>query len=79
MPPGRYTAISSGFLHSCARRESGEAVCWGWNTRGAADPPPGHFTAISAGPQGTCAIDAAVMTPEEVQELEQAPDVIICQ
>ncbi len=28
-PPGRYTAISSGFARSCALTDAGEVVCWG--------------------------------------------------
>ena len=28
------TAIAAGLLHTCAIRESGEVVCWGWNEHG---------------------------------------------
>ncbi|WP_419916854.1 RCC1 domain-containing protein [Candidatus Poriferisodalis sp.] len=51
-----YTALSSGFEHSCALRSDGTAVCWGSNVEGKASPPEGTFTAVSAGGHHTCAL-----------------------
>ncbi|WP_420610637.1 RCC1 domain-containing protein [Candidatus Poriferisodalis sp.] len=51
-----YTALSSGFEHSCALRSDGTAVCWGSNVEGKASPPEGTFTAVSVGGQHTCGL-----------------------
>ncbi|MXW59417.1 MAG: hypothetical protein F4Z70_12660, partial [Acidimicrobiia bacterium] len=36
-----YTTVSAGNWHSCAIDLGGEAVCWGSNDSGQADPPDG--------------------------------------
>ena len=66
-PPGRFTAVSSGWWHTCALLESGEPVCWGaepsesdWDSAvdlGQVSPPPGvRLTAISSGAFHTCGL-----------------------
>ena len=52
----RYIAISAGYYHTCAIRESGAIECWGRNNGGEADTPEGSYTAVSAGDTHTCAI-----------------------
>ena len=53
-----YTALSSGFEHSCAVRADGALACWGSNVEGKASPPEGTFTAVSAGGHHACALRA---------------------
>ena len=67
--PTQYTDYYS--AHTCALRESGEAVCWGafggWDhsertledsfTRYSANAPSGHFREISVGGFHTCALN----------------------
>ncbi len=48
--------LSAGFLHTCALRENGDAVCWGDNRYGQSNPPGGRFAAISADGNHTCAL-----------------------
>ncbi|MYB72371.1 MAG: chromosome condensation regulator RCC1, partial [Acidimicrobiia bacterium] len=45
-------------MHSCAIAAGGEAVCWGANFDGQADPPDGTYTAISISELHSCAIAA---------------------
>ena len=54
----QFTAISSGWDHSCGIRADGTAACWGDNHVGQSDAPEGVFTAISAGDMFSCAIRA---------------------
>ena len=42
--------------HTCAVRESGEVVCWGYNDYGQSDAPPGEFRSVSAGVHHSCAL-----------------------
>ena len=51
-----FTALSSGFEHSCAVRFDGTLACWGSDVEGKARAPQGVFTAVSAGGHHTCAI-----------------------
>ncbi len=51
-----FTAVSSGLWHSCGRRASGEAICWGNNGWGQASPPSGQFIAITAGRSHSCGL-----------------------
>ena len=53
----RYSAISAGYAHNCAIRESGEITCWGeyWPA-GQTDAPEGSYTAVSVGGAHNCAI-----------------------
>ena len=37
-PEGRFRALSAGFYHTCAIRESGELACWGALTPAATVP-----------------------------------------
>ena len=58
-PDGSYTAVSAGYNHTCAIRESGAIECWGWNGDGQTNAPEGSFSAVSAGRSHTCAIRAS--------------------
>ena len=54
-PPdnGPFTAISSGYYHTCAIRTDGTPFCWGIDVSSA---PDGEFTAISSGDYQTCGL-----------------------
>ena len=64
----RYSAVSSGWLHTCALTDDGAALCWGMGTTrniserpgvhlGQANPPPKErFIAISSGSYHTCGL-----------------------
>ena len=54
-PPGRFSAVSTGGLHSCAIRVDGTIQCWGPSTDGQTDPPPGQFAALATS-SPVCAI-----------------------
>ena len=47
-PAGRYTAVSAGFRHSCALRETGSITCWGANGTGQSNAPMGRYAEVSA-------------------------------
>ena len=49
-PPPPFIAVSAGDRHSCGLRESGEIVCWGFETPddGQLDAPEGSFLAVTA-------------------------------
>lgn len=51
-----FSALSSGFEHSCALRLDGTVVCWGSDVEGKSRAPEGNFTAVSAGGHHTCAL-----------------------
>ena len=54
---GPYTAMSTGWNHTCAIVEAdGSVDCWGANTNGQATDQTGPYTAVSAGRFHTCAI-----------------------
>ena len=58
--PTSFTSLTVSWTgHACALSESGEAVCWGGNSRGESDVPPGSWKAIDAGDLQTCGIDHA--------------------
>ena len=48
-PPPPFIAVSAGDRHSCGLRESGEIVCWGFETPddGQLDAPEGSFLAVT--------------------------------
>ena len=60
--PMPYGQISAGSFHTCFVTDSGEVLCWGWNTDadgnevGQASPPSGAFTQVSAGGLHTCGL-----------------------
>ena len=39
--------ISTGYNHTCALTNSGEALCWGKNNKGQSSPPAGRFGGAS--------------------------------
>ena len=52
-----FTAISSGYEHTCGLRSNGSVACWGNNGQGQATAPVGEtFTAISSGDDHTCGL-----------------------
>ena len=55
-PATGFVAVSAGYRHTCAIRESGEIECWGDNDYGQSTPPAGSFTAVSANASHSCAI-----------------------
>ncbi len=59
VPPGRYSAIDTGWGYVCAVTVEGEAVCWGspagWDA-GQTEPPPARYISISASESRTCGI-----------------------
>ena len=72
-PAGSFTAVSTGWSHTCAIRESGEITCWGLkgiqtvnrdtgergvSDTGQTDAPEGSYTAVSTGAWHSCAIHA---------------------
>ena len=48
--------MSAGGEHTCARRASGEIVCWGANGNGQTDAPQATFHSVSAGELHSCAV-----------------------
>lgn len=74
-PPGAFTQLALGNLHSCGLRPDGSVECWGVGTRaspcepgfgsggnpncGQAMPPAGRFLAVAAGRYHSCALDDA--------------------
>ena len=53
----RFTAISSGHLHTCALRANGTVVCWGDGHYGQPTPPHDEkFIAVSSGADHVCAL-----------------------
>ena len=55
-PVASYIAVSAGYAHNCAIRESGEIACWGHSWVGQTDAPEGSYTAVSVGGAHNCAI-----------------------
>jgi hypothetical protein len=55
-PAGLFTAVSSGYDHSCAIRADQTLACVGDDTSGRATPPAGTFTSLSAGYSHNCAV-----------------------
>ena len=57
----RFTAISSGYEHACALRESGEPICWTWDAYGYLDevelvPYGERLVSITSGGQHACGL-----------------------
>ena len=52
----RFTAVSAGYSHTCALRESGEIECWGYTYEDQTQPPAGKHTAINVGSRHACAL-----------------------
>ena len=57
-PTSTFTAITAGWLYSCALRTDGAVVCWGYNGYSQADPPAGAFTAVTASSDHSCGLRA---------------------
>ena len=56
-PPGQFTSITTGEIHSCGIRTNGTITCWDYIRRSTERPiPTGQFTAITAGSGYTCGI-----------------------
>ena len=55
-PPGRFSALATGFVFTCAIRANAKLVCWGSNVSGVASPPAGTFVALSSSLNHSCAI-----------------------
>ena len=55
-PAPTYTAVSSGWNHTCALRTDSTVACWGSDEFGQSDAPEGIFTAVSAGGRHTCGL-----------------------
>ena len=53
-----FTALSSGFYHTCGLRDDDSISCWGANSYGVTNPPEGSYQAIASGSRHTCAIAA---------------------
>ena len=73
-PAGSFRAVTAGWAHSCALRESGEVACWGVHGKPAFLPgpdigyvedgrpavaPTGEFRSVSAGADHTCGVRAS--------------------
>ncbi len=56
-PTGEFITVRVGMDHLCARRESGEVVCWGWGDcgQGECESPDGEFTYVRVGVDANCA------------------------
>ena len=52
----RFTAIDTGWWHSCGLRAGGGIDCWGSNPFGQADAPGESFTALAAGVHHSCGL-----------------------
>ena len=55
-PPGVFTVLTVGAGFVCGLRPSGEAACWGANSRGESSPPGGRFAKIQAGLSFVCGL-----------------------
>ena len=56
-PATGFVAVSAGFKHTCAIRETGEVKCWGYDSNyQVSDALPGRFIAVSAGWWHTCGL-----------------------
>ena len=55
-PAPTFTAVSSGWNHTCALRTDSTVACWGSDEFGQSDAPEGIFTAVSAGGRHTCGL-----------------------
>ena len=58
-PPesGGFTAIVSGWDHSCGIQADRTVICWGHNWATQAEPPAGEFMAVAAGRFHSCGIN----------------------
>jgi alpha-tubulin suppressor-like RCC1 family protein len=60
---GGYAQISVGAAHSCARKDSGEIICWGgdggiYTEMHLDEVPTGTYKRVAAGAYATCGIDS---------------------
>lgn len=53
-----YPVLSAGHWFTCGLSESGEAHCWGDNSKAQAMAPAGIFSEISAGARHACAVES---------------------
>jgi hypothetical protein len=60
-PPPRgndFADVAAGYEHACAKRSSGEVVCWGRDVWGETEAPKGAFTKVVLGEKRTCGLRA---------------------
>ena len=55
-PDGTYTAVTSGWKHSCGLRTDGTITCWGNNRYGNTNAPDGTYAAIATSTAHSCGL-----------------------
>jgi hypothetical protein len=57
-PPGNFSHVVAGRIHSCGRHLDGTVECWGDDSAGQSSPPSGSFAQITARNTNTCGLRA---------------------